>query len=191
MLRHAGTIDNTCFIKVFMDDQRANSLNADCRELSEYTLKLHTTEDIFNTTLAFYWLEPMILQLIVDIRNKLYYQFRHVRHDNTLFIYILNSIAYKANMYLIKRFNTFSYRINEISVLSGEELIREQKYYLSTKKIFSDRYATDCYKDFFDSKFAASNKEFIDLRSYTSYIASLDELKLQHSYFINYLSKYV
>ena len=191
MLRHAGTIDNTCFIKVFMDDQRANSLNADCRELSEYTLKLHTTEDIFKTTLVFYWLEPMILQLIVDIRNKLYYQFRHVRHDNTLFIYLINSIANKANMYLIRRFNTFSYRINEISVLSGEELIREQKYYLSTKKIYSDRYATDCYKDFFDSKFALSNKGFIDLRAYTSYIASIEELKLQHSYFINDLSKYV
>ena len=89
------------------------------------------------------------------------------------------------------RFNTFSYRINEISVLSGEELIREQKYYLSTKKIYSDRYATDCYKDFFDSKFALSNKGFIDLRAYTSYIASIEELKLQHSYFINDLSKYV
>ena len=191
MLRHAGTVDNTCFIKVFMDDQRANSLNADCRELSEYTLKLHTTEDIFKTTLSFYWLEPLILQTLVDIRNKLYYQFRHVRHDNTLFIYLINSIANKANLYLIRRFNTFSYRINDISVLSGEELIREQKYYLSTKKIYSDRYATDCYKDFFDTQFEASNIGFIDLRSYASYIASMEELNMQHSYFINDLSKYV
>lgn len=191
MLRHAGTVDNTCFIKVFMDDQRANSLNADCRELSEYTLKLHTTEDIFKTTLSLYWIEPMILQLIVDIRNKLYYKFRHVRNDNTLFIYFINSIANKANNYLINRFNTFSYRINEISVLSGEELIREQKYYLSTKKIYSNRYATDCYADFFDNKFALSDVGFIDLRSYASYIASMDELNMQHSYFINDLSKYV
>ena len=191
MLRHAGTVDNTCFIKVFMDDQRANSLNADCRELSEYTLKLHTTEDIFKTTLSLYWIEPMILQLIVDIRNKLYYKFRHVRNDNTLFIYFINSIANKANNYLINRFNTFSYRVNEISVLSGEELIREQKYYLSTKKIYSNRYATDCYADFFDNKFALSDVGFIDLRSYASYIASMEELNMQHSYFINDLSKYV
>ena len=191
MLRHAGTVDNTCFIKVFMDDQRAYSLNADCRELSEYTLKLHTTEDIFKTTLSFYWLEPLILQTLVDIRNKLYYQFRHVRHDNTLFIYLINSIANKANLYLIRRFNTFSYRINDISVLSGEELIREQKYYLSTKKIYSNRYATDCYADFFDNKFALSDVGFIDLRSYASYIASMEELNMQHSYFINDLSKYV
>ena len=65
------------------------------------------------------------------------------------------------------------------------------RYYLMPKKVYSNRFSTDCYSEYFRAR---SLKTRIGMNDYTEYEgvkATTDELKAQHSYFINDLEKNV
>ncbi len=53
------------------------------------------------------------------------------------------------------------------------------------KKIYGDRFSTDCYSDFFHERALRSDVGINDLPEYEKTRASLDELKQQNSYFVN------
>ena len=57
------------------------------------------------------------------------------------------------------------------------------------KKIYSNRFTTDCFSDYFNTM---SKKTCVGLKDYYEYEtekASVEEIKLQHSYFVNSLYK--
>ena len=57
------------------------------------------------------------------------------------------------------------------------------------KKIYSRRFSTDCFSDYFNDM---AKKTKIGLNDYMEYVtekATIDELKQQNSYFINSLYK--
>ena len=63
----------------------------------------------------------------------------------------------------------------------------EKKYYLMNRKIYSRRFSTDCFSDYFADM---AKKSKVGLKDYVAYAcekASVDELKQQGSYFINSL----
>ena len=55
------------------------------------------------------------------------------------------------------------------------------------KKIYSNRYATDCFADFFREKALNCKLGINDLQEYESERATLEEFGIQNSYFINKL----
>ena len=64
-----------------------------------------------------------------------------------------------------------------------------QRYYLMNKKIYSRRFSTDCFSDYFNDM--AKNCD-IGLRDYLEYVrekATVDELRMQNSYFVRSLYK--
>lgn len=185
--RHDSTIRNKCLYYGFLDDQRSESLNADMRELCEYTIVIHQDQEEFHSSLLMFWLEPIICNLIINLRDSIFYRFRMVRGDKTLFIYLLNSIAFKFNSYLVKRTNTFNYKKLVLEV-SNKLDVKEQNYYLCSKKIFARRYSTNCYESYFEGKYKEEAIGFEDLLNYSNYKASIEELNLQNSYFVNELN---
>ena len=54
-----------------------------------------------------------------------------------------------------------------------------------TKKIYSKRFSTDCFSDFFTEKALRSPVGIDDLPEYSTEKATFDELSEQNSYFIN------
>ena len=67
--------------------------------------------------------------------------------------------------------------------------IEKKKYYVMNKKIYSRRFSTDCFSDYFNDM---AKKTKIGLNDYMEYVtekATIDELKEQNSYFINSLYK--
>ena len=56
-----------------------------------------------------------------------------------------------------------------------------------TKKIYSRRFSTDCFSEFFEEKALRSPVGIDDLKEYATEKANFDELKEQNSYFINEL----
>ena len=67
--------------------------------------------------------------------------------------------------------------------------IEKKKYYVMNKKIYSRRFSTDCFSDYFNDM---AKKTKIGLNDYIEYAtekATADELKMQNSYFINALYK--
>ena len=109
-----------------------------------------------------------------------------MRSDNTLPIYLFKKLTAKLNDYYNGIYNTFGYCRLTVQVESGTQdgQLAEKHYYLMSKKIYSKRFSTDCFSDFFSVKSLRSPIGLNDLQEYETEKATFDELKEQKSYFI-------
>ena len=64
-----------------------------------------------------------------------------------------------------------------------------RKYYLMNAKIYAQRFSTDCFSDYFNDMAKRSKTGLMDYMEYVTEKASVEELKMQNSYFINSLYK--
>ena len=60
----------------------------------------------------------------------------------------------------------------------------KKRYYLANYKIYRDRFTTDCFADYFNDLAGKAGVGLKDYIEYASVKASVEELKLQNSYFI-------
>ena len=185
MVRHSATVDNFPFVRVITDEQRPESWGADARDLCEI---VHIRES-GETRLAmpFFSLAELLYGWIFGKFAELYYQYRYIRSDNTLSMYLLKMITAKIQHYYTGIYNRFGYCALRVQIESGTQdgQISENKYYLSSKKIYSKRFSTDCFSDFFTEKALRSPVGIDDLREYATEKATFAELGLQNSYFVN------
>ena len=63
----------------------------------------------------------------------------------------------------------------------------KKKYYVMNKKIYARRFSTDCFSDYFNELARNSKVGLNDYMEYATEKATVEELKLQNSYFINAL----
>lgn len=62
-----------------------------------------------------------------------------------------------------------------------------KKYFLLSGKIYRERFTTDCFSDYFNELAGTCKRGLKDYREYARVKASVGELKVQNSYFINNL----
>ena len=189
MCRHSATVDNYPFIKVFTDEQRPASWGADARDLCDIVHIVSSGN--LRLALPFFTIEDMINEWLFDRFINLYYDFRFNRGDNTLFIHLLKKLTafiYKRN---IRIYNTFGYSISNIEKERGtmDGKAEKKKYYIMNKKIYSQRFSTDCFSDYFNDMARKTNIGLQDYVEYQTEKATVNELKMQNSYFINALYK--
>ena len=189
MCRHSATIDNYPFIKVFTDEQRPSSWGADARELCDI---VHIVSS-GNTRLAlpFFTIEDMLNEWLFNWFINLYADFRFNRGDNTLLIYLLKKVtAFFYNRTVIA-YNNYGYSISNIEKERGtmDGKMEKKKYYLMHKKIYSQRFSTDCFSDYFNDIAKNTKIGLNDYMEYQTEKATVTELKMQNSYFINALYK--
>lgn len=74
----------------------------------------------------------------------------------------------------------------QLQVESGtrDGILLDRNYYLMFKKIYSRRFATDCYSDFYMQKALQSLVGLEDLPEYGSVKATVTEFLKQNSYFM-------
>ena len=184
MIRHSATIDYVPFVKFFTDEQRPESWGADARDLCEI---IHI-RDSGSTKLAmpFFALEELIYALVYDKFIEFYLQYRFVRADNTLPVYLFKKLASAMQRYYKNVYNVFGYSKMKLQVESGTQdgELEDKVYYLDNKRIYADRFSTDCFSDYFTTKSLRSPVGIDDLDEYRSSKATLDELKMQNSYFV-------
>ena len=139
----------------------------------------------------FFRLETMLYELLSNHFSSIYYKYRFARGDNTLFMYLFKNLYVKYNHYYIKLVNTFGYYVSTLQSEKGtlDENFTTDKYYLMRKKIYSKRFATDCFSDFFSTKAINSPIGLNDLEEFNSERATIEELQSENSYFINDLMK--
>ena len=65
--------------------------------------------------------------------------------------------------------------------------IEKKRYYIMSKKIYSRRFSTDCFSDYFDDMARQAPVGLDGYLEYATEKASVEELKSQHSYFIDSL----
>lgn len=185
MVRHSATVDNFPFVRVITDEQRPESWGADARDLCEIVHIRESGETCL--TMPFFSLAELLYSWLFGKFAGLYYQYRFVRSDNTLPMYLLKAITAKIHHYYTRIYNRFGYCRLRVQVESGTQdgTLDENKYYIMSKKIYSKRFSTDCFSDFFTEKALRSPVGIDDLREYLTEKATFAELGQQNSYFIN------
>ncbi len=189
MCRHSATVDNFPFIKVFTDEQRPESWGADSRDLCEIITILSAGEQ--RLALPFYTIEEMVIEWIYGRFIDLYADFRYNRGDNTLLVHILKSITARLWKRNVKIYNKYGYSVLTVAKQAGtmDGKIRRKKYYLCNQKIYSRRFSTDCFSDYFNEQAKNTEVGLNDYEEYAAGKATVAELKAQNSYFINSLYK--
>lgn len=189
MCRHSATVDNFPFIKVFTDEQRPESWGADSRDLCEIITILSAGEQ--RLALPFYTIEEMVIEWVYGRFIDLYADFRYNRGDNTLLIHILKTVTAWLWKHNVKIHNKYAYSVLTVAKQAGtmDGKIRRKKYYLCNRKIYSRRFSTDCFSDYFNEQAKNADVGLNDYEEYAAEKATVAELKAQNSYFINSLYK--
>ena len=187
MCRHSATVDNFPFIKVFTDEQRPESWGADARDLADI-INIASCGDM-RLALPFYTIEEMLSEWAFNRFLSLYYDFRFRRGDNTLLVHILKSVVAWLWRRNLRIFNRFGYSVLKIEKERGtmDGKTENKKYYLMSAKIYAQRFSTDCFSDYFNDMARRSYTGLADYLEYDTEKASVEELKMQNSYFINSL----
>lgn len=191
MVRHSSTVDNFPFVKVLTDDQRPSSWGADARDLCEIVrIKERSETELLMPLFA---LGELFHDFVYSKFADLYYRYRYSRGDNTLTMYLLKGFVTKFHNYYTGIYNTFGTRTLTVLLEDGslDGTTVKGKYYLSVKKLYSKRFATDSFGDYYTEKCARSYVGLADLREYVTERASFDELALQNSYWINDIRKWM
>lgn len=189
MCRHSATVDNYPFVKVFTDEQRPASWGADARDLCDI---VHIVSS-GNTRLAlpFFTIEDMVNEWLFNRFIGLYYDFRFNRGDNTLFIYLLKKVTSFIYHRNTLAYNNYGFCVANIEKERGtmDGKAEKKKYYVMNKKIYSQRFSTDCFSDYFNDMAKKTKIGLNDYMEYATEKATVTELKMQNSYFINALYK--
>ena len=187
MCRHSATVDNFPFIKVFTDEQRPESWGADARDLADI-INIASCGEL-RLALPFYTIEEMISEWAFNRFMRLYEDFRFRRGDNTLLVHILKSITAWLWRRNLRIYNRFGYSVLKIEKERGtmDGKTENKKYYLMNAKIYAKRFSTDCFSDYFNDMAKKSKTGLMDYIEYATEKATVDELKMQNSYFINSL----
>ena len=191
MVRHSATVDNFPFVRVITDEQRPESWGVDARALCEIVTITKSGEDCL--AMPAFTLGEILFDITFSRFTALYLKYRHNRGDDTLTMHLIKSFAVRVLGYYYRIYNRFGYCRLDIRVESGTQdgKLMKKKYLLANKKIYSGRFSTDCFSDFFTKKALRSKTGLNDLPEYSTEKASLSELQSQNSYFINDLTDYM
>ncbi len=185
MCRHSSTLAFVPFIKVFSDEQRPDTLASKVRELSELIYIAEASE----TRLAMpcFHLERVFHDWIYDKFRSFYVKYRFKRGDNSLFMYAFKTFVTAFHNYYVRTYNQFGYKKLDMEVESGRQdgKIKERTYYIMFKKNRSNRFATDCYADFYREKALRSKLGFDDLPEYADIHSGFGEMDKQNSFNFN------
>lgn len=188
MSRHACVIANRVFVKVLADLQRPESLGADVRELGELVTICGQSEIVpllpFFSPFHFF---ALLYDWVFAKFTNLYVQYRYIRSDNTLSMHILKSITAAMQRHYTSVCNTFGCGVLSLAVesgkMNGEQI--ERRWYKMPKKVYANRYSTDCLAGIFERRAEQNNVGIDDLPEYAGSRATWEELQAQHSHFQN------
>lgn len=188
MSRHACVISNKVFVKIFADLQRPESLGADARELGEIVyIEDHTD---MQPTLPFFAPFYIFEALFAFTFGKFvdsYYQYRFVRSDKILPMYVLKKAVASLKHFRDRTFNQYGSSKSKLLIESGrmDGDKKEAKYFIQSKKIYSRRYTTDCLSAIFNQYADKNTIGIEDLEEYLTELGTDEENLMQNSFFQN------
>ena len=193
MSRHRCVIANRVFVRFYADLQRPESLGADARELGEivYIEDGGEMSPLLPFYSPFYLFEALFSWLFGKFVG-LYYRFRFTRSDKTATMHVLKSTTAFLKKYRDRTCNLFGSSCVMLSVESGrmDGERKDRKYFLQSKKIYAQRYSTDCLSGIFDM-YADNNTVGInDLIEYATERGTDEENLLQNSHFQKEIHEY-
>ena len=188
MIRHSATVDYFPFVSIITDEQRPDSWGADARELCDIVTIRESGKP--KLAMPFFLFGEILYSLVFSKFVRMYYEYRHVRGDNTLLMHVMKGIVSAIHRYYTGIYNRFGFNVLELDVERGtrDGELEPSRYLLMNKKIYPRRFSTDCFSEYFAEKAMRSPVGLNDLYEYASEKATFHELRFQNSYFIQDLS---
>ena len=185
MARHKATVCGIPFIRIISDEQRAESLGADARDLFSV---IHIRESSpFRLVMPFYFMEEIIHGILYPMFRQFNIEYRFNRGDTCLpFSLIHNAMSAMHNGYT-NTYNLFGISELKCELESGnlDGDFKQASYYISSKKDYSERFTTDCHRQHFEVMLKNALVGLDDYPVYEEVLAKAFEFKKQNSYFIN------
>ena len=189
MARHKATVCGYPFIRFVADEQRPDSLGADLRQLMNVVQidEKRPTELL----MPMYFVEELIHDLLYPRFVAFYTQYRYTRGDMEICMWILHNLMSSLHNQYRRAYNLFGCNVLDVSLYDGKmELApRKERLHILHKKVYSDRFATDCHGGFFEDELRYAKVGLDDYPEYEGTQATLEELELQNSYFIADMKK--
>lgn len=177
---HENTIRNKRYGQAFVNDQRDQSMNADNRETFENTweIKSKTEERLL---LPGFWYSLMILDLAASFTRNQVERLSDVRSDDSLLFFIfkkLNSFFYSLQQKINNRYGIHHLTLsNQYGKTINVPVIHKLAY--------ADRYTSGALGSMYIKQFELNEVGFNETPTYSSSLATKEELEQQNSYFID------
>lgn len=186
MSRHAVTIGHRCFLKIFSDLQRFEELGISTLGLGE-RISIEDKTDMLPVLPFFssFYLFDFVAGFIINKFDNYYLKYRHDRGDNTLPMYFMKNFVAKLKAHRERVNNLFGCSKLSLSLEQGAKNgeVVKRKYYIQSKKIWSERYSTDCLSGIYAARAKFNAVGIDDIETYTGIMATDEELQKQHSHF--------
>ena len=169
---------------MFMDDQRPDSLGADNKDLCDSVMIKKMSEA--KIVMPFFAIEEAAYLIATKFFDRIYYQIRNLRGDNTLFLYLVKKLYRALYRYYEKIFNRYSVYVGTVRItneMAGEQITDKGKYYICTYKVYNNRFATDSIREFYTQKALRSKTGLNDFPQYKELRPSCEEMQSVHSFF--------
>lgn len=189
VVRHPATIRHRTFCKIFFDEQRASSCGIALSGITEDILTIDKKKMQTKNAMPFYFIRLLILDFIHSVSSKFLTKSEACRNDINLFTCFFSWLTKLTSRSLVRYINNYNYEViyfyNENGSLpeSVKVEVSLQKYFISYKKTYSSRYASDYLRTFFDLKGQTSELGIKDLPSYKDIYPTFDDIDAQNSYF--------
>lgn len=186
MSRHAVNIGHRCFLIMLSDLQRFEELGISTLGLGE---KLSIKEKGEMTPVlpffSTFWLFDLVAGFIINKFDKHYLNYRHDRGDYTLPMYLMKNFVAKLRSHRERVNNIFGCSKLALSIEQGrnDDEALKRKYYMQSKKIWSERYSTDCLSGIYEARGKLNTVGIDDIKEYAGILATDEELQKQHSHF--------
>ena len=133
-----------------------------------------------------YFIEELVHDLVYPKWQDFYTQYRYLRGDVCLPVYLAHNLMSAIHNEYRRKYNLFGCNVLNVSVQSGkmDEEAKKERIHLLHKKVYSDRFATDCHYGFFAPGLRETESSFDDYPEYSGTVATVEELQYQNSYFI-------
>ena len=189
MCRHKATVCGYPFVRFFCDEQRSESLSADVRELMDI-VHIERKRDI-ELLMPCFFVTELLHDLLYPKFEAFYREYRYYRGDMSFFMWVLLNMFSAFHNYYKRIYNRFGCNVLEVAVESGvvDEQTTKERIHILHKKVYSDRFSTDCYHGFFETQLRETSWSFDDYPEYAATVASREELDFQNSYFIRDLEE--
>ena len=174
---------------VFFDDQRPESLGADCRELA-YINQIAESSSL-KLAMPFFWVEELIHEWLYPKYKDYSEEYNFYSGKKTLRYYLYTKFMATLHNFYVRTYNRYGYYCLTINQQSGkmDGAPIEKHYYLCKKKVYSDTFATDCYGAYLAD--STSRAGIDNLPYYADVVPSCEEYDYQKSHLVeNKLKNY-
>ena len=106
-------------------------------------------------------------------------------------MYFLHWFAAKVRLFREYMYGKYGYKRQHVTIEKGtlDGMKEDRIYYLVHRKIYADRFPTDCYSGFFAFRTSIAEIGIEEMPEYTGKLVGMDEWAQQKSYLIAGMTK--